>query len=69
VVRCGAGMWAPRPDRAAAAVQHLLEHPIAAAEMGQRAGELVQLGAGDRIAGIVRETAQADVESRSSQSV
>lgn len=69
VVRCGAGKWAPQPDRAAAAVQHLLEHPVVAAEMGQRAGELVRFGAGDRIAGIVWETAKANVESRSSQSV
>jgi 1,2-diacylglycerol 3-beta-galactosyltransferase len=62
VVERGAGRWAPRPQAAAKAVRHLLEHPASAAEMGRRAGELVQHGAGDRIARILWETAQASTE-------
>jgi 1,2-diacylglycerol 3-beta-galactosyltransferase len=64
VVQREAGKWTPRPGATAEAVQHLLEDPAAAAEMGQRAGNLIRRDAGDRIAQITWETAQEVIESR-----
>lgn len=69
VVGQGAGIWAPTPNATADAVHRLLEDPVAAAEMGQRAGALVQGNAAERIAGILWQTAQASIEYKSSQDV
>lgn len=57
VVQAGAGIWAPGPDRAAAAVIHLITHPAARQIAAEEARRLASPEAARRVADILWETA------------
>ncbi len=53
VVRAGAGIWAPGPQRAAAAVAHYLTHPVALRNAADEARQLASPEAAYRVADIL----------------